>query len=75
MLYQMDPNLAAQSGFIYADFSLLTEDGSKFFFELYLEVSLYNYNHERYRGYLLFLGEYQIYFIGCVENSSIFTSA
>ena len=28
-----------------------------------------------YRGYLLFLGEYQIYFIECVENISNFTSA
>ena len=28
-----------------------------------------------YRGYLLFWGEYQIYFIECVENIRIFTSA
>ena len=28
-----------------------------------------------YRGYLLFLGEYQIYFIECVENIRIFTSS
>ena len=28
-----------------------------------------------HRGYLLFLGEYQIYFIECVENISDFTSA
>ena len=27
---------------------------------------------KKYRGYLLFLGEYQIYFIECVENISIF---
>ena len=27
------------------------------------------------RGYLLFLGEYQIYIIECVENISNFTSA
>ena len=27
------------------------------------------------RGYLLFLGEYQIYFIECDENISKFTSA
>ena len=27
------------------------------------------------RGYLLFLGEYQIYCIECVENIKIFTSA
>ena len=27
------------------------------------------------RGYLLFLGEYQIYFIECVENIRNFTSA
>ena len=27
------------------------------------------------RGYLLFLGEYQIYFIECVEKISNFTSA
>ena len=27
------------------------------------------------RGYLLFLGEYQIYFIECVENIRIFMSA
>ena len=27
------------------------------------------------RGYLLFLGEYQIYFIECVENIRIFRSA
>ena len=28
-----------------------------------------------YRGYLLFGGEYQIYFIECVENIRIFMSA
>ena len=28
-----------------------------------------------YRGNLLFLGEYQMYFIECVENISNFTSA
>ena len=26
------------------------------------------------RGYLLLIGEYQIYFIECVENSRIFTA-
>ena len=35
-------------------------------------------SHGIYKGYLgltFFLGEYQIYFIECVENISIFTSA
>ena len=30
---------------------------------------------QRYRGYLIFWGEYQIYFIECDENISKFTSA
>ena len=29
----------------------------------------------KHRGYLLFFGEYQIYFIECVENIRNFTSA
>ena len=34
-----------------------------------------NQNDMINRGYLLFCGEYQIYFIECVENISNFTSA
>ena len=32
------------------------------------------YMYEINRGYILFLGEYQIYFIECVENISNFKS-
>ena len=31
-------------------------------------------NNEIHKGYLLFWGEYQIYFIECVENIRIFMS-
>ena len=34
-----------------------------------------SFQYKIYRGYLLVLGEYQIYFIECVENISNFTSA
>ena len=40
---------------------------------LHLQCKLYIYGI--HRGYLLFGGEYQIYFIECVVNISIFMSA
>ena len=36
---------------------------------------IYCYGVVMYRGYLLFFGEYQIYFIECVEIIRNFTSA
>ena len=50
----------------------------------YVKTSAYNIADQRiqelgsvnlHRGYLLFRYEYQIYFIECIENISIFTSA
>ena len=43
--------------------------------DLHICSKLHLITKETYRGFLLFLGEYQIYFIKCVENISYFLSA
>ena len=44
------------------------------YLSIYLSITFNLHLGAMHRGYLLFLGEYQKYFIECVENATIFNT-